>query len=49
MPTLRYRPKPPERPRLLTRAQFVIVLSGAAVLTAIRMGAAWFYASWPDW
>ena len=38
-----YRQKPPDRPRLLTRAEFVIVLSGAAVLTAILMGAVWFY------
>ena len=37
------RRKPPRRHPLLTRAEFAIVLAGAAVLTAILMGAAWFY------
>jgi hypothetical protein len=43
MQTPGYRRKPPERPRLLARAEFIIVLTGASVLTAILMGAAWFY------
>ena len=43
MPTLNYRRKPPDRPRLLTRPEFIIVLTGAAVLTAIIIGAVWFF------
>ena len=37
------RQRRPERHPLLTRAEFIIVLSGAAVLTAILMAAGWFY------
>ena len=44
MASLDYRrQKPPERQPLLTRAEFIIFLTGAAVLTAILVAAAWFY------
>jgi hypothetical protein len=39
---LDYRRKPPERQRWLTRTEFIIVLTGAAVLTAILVVFAWY-------
>ena len=47
---LDYRRKPLEQQRRLTRVEFIVVVSGAAVLAAILSAAAWFYVSLaPDW
>ena len=53
MRTLDYRRnRPDHRQPRLTRAEFIIILAGAAVLTAILAAAAYFYfhsLNFPDW
>ena len=41
--SLNYHRKLPERQPRLTRAEFIVILTGAAILTAILVGAVWFY------
>ena len=44
MASLDYRRrKPPERQPLLSRTEFIIVVTGVAILTAILVAAAWLY------
>ena len=50
MRTIDYRGKPPMPRRWLTRAEFIIVLTGVAVRTAMTVGAGYFYVSlMPTW